>query len=57
MPRRMVPTPDRVNFGGMAEAGLGAIWNGECYRAFRGALDGGEPPEVRRSCAVYSGTF
>ncbi|WP_337176191.1 radical SAM protein [Paludisphaera sp.] len=57
MPCCMVSTPDRINFGSMAEAGVDAIWNGDSYRAFREALDGEQPPEVCRSCAVYSGTF
>jgi radical SAM protein with 4Fe4S-binding SPASM domain len=57
MPCCMVSTPDRVNFGNMAEEGVEPIWNGEAYEAFRDALSTESPPEVCRSCAIYSGTF
>jgi MoaA/NifB/PqqE/SkfB family radical SAM enzyme len=57
MPCCMVSTPDRINFGSMAEKGVEPIWNGEEYEAFRGALSTGTPPEVCRSCAIYAGTF
>jgi radical SAM protein with 4Fe4S-binding SPASM domain len=57
MPCCMVSTPDRVNFGNIAGQGFAAIWNGADYQAFRDRLDSAEPPEVCRSCAVYSGTF
>jgi hypothetical protein len=53
----MVSTPDRVNFGSMAEKGAEAVWNSQPYQAFRDALSTETPPEVCRSCAVYSGTF
>jgi hypothetical protein len=53
----MVATPDRVNLGDMAAAGAQAVWNGDAYAAFRQALSSEVPPEVCRSCAVYSGTF
>jgi MoaA/NifB/PqqE/SkfB family radical SAM enzyme len=57
MPCCMVSTPDRIHFGSMAKLGAEAVWNGEAYRAFRDALSTESPPEVCRSCAIYSGTF
>ncbi|WP_435018227.1 radical SAM protein [Tundrisphaera sp. TA3] len=57
MPCCMVATPDRINFGSMIERGAGPIWEGEGYRAFRDALSSETPPDVCRSCAIYSGTF
>jgi MoaA/NifB/PqqE/SkfB family radical SAM enzyme len=57
MPCCMIATPDRMNFGSMAEAGVEAIWNGDGYRTFRARLASDEPPEICRSCAIYSGTF
>jgi len=57
MPCCMVATPDRINFGNLAERGVEAIWNGPEYEAFRAALASETPPEVCRTCAVYSHTF
>lgn len=57
MPCCMVSTPDRIQLGDAAAEGLVAVWRGERYRAFRAALDSGEPPAVCRSCSVYHGTF
>jgi MoaA/NifB/PqqE/SkfB family radical SAM enzyme len=57
MPCCMVATPDRIQLGSMAEQGARAVWNGPDYRAFRAALSSESPPEVCRSCALYSGTF
>jgi MoaA/NifB/PqqE/SkfB family radical SAM enzyme len=57
MPCCMVSTPDRITLGNMAELGPQAIWSGDAYRAFRDALSSETPPEVCRSCAIYSGTF
>jgi radical SAM protein with 4Fe4S-binding SPASM domain len=57
MPCCMVATPDRINFGNMAEQGVEAVWEGEAYQAFREALSSETPPEVCRSCAIYTGTF
>ncbi|QEH34780.1 Cyclic pyranopterin monophosphate synthase [Aquisphaera giovannonii] len=57
MPCCMVSTPDRINFGSMAERGVEPIWNGVEYEAFREQLSTETPPEVCRSCAIYSGTF
>jgi hypothetical protein len=53
----MVSTPDRINFGNMAEAGVEATWTSPPYQAFRAGLSSDRPPEVCRSCALYSGTF
>lgn len=57
MPCCMVATPDRITLGNLAEHGAAAVWDGEPYRAFRAALSSETPPEVCRSCSVYSGTF
>jgi hypothetical protein len=53
----MVATPDRISLGDMARDGAVAVWQGEYYREFREALSSETPPEVCRSCAIYSGTF
>lgn len=57
MPCCMVSTPDRINFGNMAEQGVEEIWNSPHFQAFRDQLASDKPPEVCRSCAIYSGTF
>lgn len=57
MPCCMVATPDRINFGNMAEHGVAEIWNGPAYQSFRDRLDSEEPPEICRACSIYSGTF
>jgi radical SAM protein with 4Fe4S-binding SPASM domain len=57
MPCCMVATPDRINFGNAAEAGVVPIWESAEYEAFRARLDSDEPPEICRSCAVYNRTF
>jgi radical SAM protein with 4Fe4S-binding SPASM domain len=57
MPCCMVSTPDRINFGNMAEQGVQALWSARGYQEFREALSSDQPPEVCRSCAVYHGTF
>ena len=57
MPCCMVSTPDRINFGNMAEQGVKATWNGAAYQEFRDQLASDEPPEICRSCALYAGTF
>jgi radical SAM protein with 4Fe4S-binding SPASM domain len=57
MPCCMIATPDRLNLGSVAEQGVAAVWNGEAYRAFRRQLASDEPPDVCRSCSIYSGTF
>jgi radical SAM protein with 4Fe4S-binding SPASM domain len=57
MPCCMVATPDRINFGNMAKDGVEAVWNNDAYETFRTRLDGDDPPEICKSCAVYAGTF
>ncbi len=57
MPCCMVSTPDRINFGDVTTQGMEATWNNSSYAAFRDQLASDEPPEVCRSCSVYSGTF
>jgi radical SAM protein with 4Fe4S-binding SPASM domain len=57
MPCCMVATPDRIHLGNMAEQGAAAVWNGASYQAFRARLSSDNPPDVCRSCSVYSGTF
>jgi radical SAM protein with 4Fe4S-binding SPASM domain len=57
MPCCMVATPDRVNFGNMADRGADAVWNAPAFHAFRDALSSDAPPAVCRSCSVYSRTF
>lgn len=57
MPCCMVSTPDRIHFGDMASEGVAAIWNNDAYTEFRERLSSASPPDVCRSCAVYSGTF
>lgn len=57
MPCCMVSTPDRINFGNIVEQGVEDTWNGETYQSFRDQLASDEPPEVCRSCSIYSGTF
>ncbi len=57
MPCCMVGTPDRASLGDMAAHGAAAVWNGDAYQSFRAALSSDSPPDVCRSCAIYSGTF
>jgi MoaA/NifB/PqqE/SkfB family radical SAM enzyme len=57
MPCCMVATPDRINFGSLTERGVEAVWNGPEYQTFRAELSSETPPEVCRSCSVYSRTF
>ncbi len=57
MPCCMIATPDRANFGNMLHEGVAEVWNNEAYRLFRERLQSGDPPEICRSCAVYTGTF
>jgi radical SAM protein with 4Fe4S-binding SPASM domain len=57
MPCCMVATPDRIHFGNMVDAGAEATWNNKAYQEFRGQLSSDNPPEVCRSCSIYSGTF
>jgi radical SAM protein with 4Fe4S-binding SPASM domain len=57
MPCCIVATPDRANFGSMRDDGVGTIWNGPRYDAFRSQLTSDEPPAICKTCAVYSQTF
>jgi MoaA/NifB/PqqE/SkfB family radical SAM enzyme len=57
MPCCMIATPDRMNFGSMAEQGVEAVWDGPGYTEFRRQLASDEPPEICRSCSVYTRTF
>ena len=57
MPCCMVSTPDRINFGNIIEQGVDQTWNNESFESFRDRLASDEPPDVCRSCSIYSGTF
>ncbi len=57
MPCCMVATPDRANFGNMAQEGVEVVWNNAEYNTFRQALDSDTPPEICAACSIYKGTF
>lgn len=57
MPCCMISTPDRYTLGDLNTQSFAELWNGSAYQQFRAQLDSDEPPEVCRSCSVYSGTF
>jgi radical SAM protein with 4Fe4S-binding SPASM domain len=57
MPCCMIATPDRLNFGSIAEQGVDAVWNGKAYQTFRLRLASDQPPEICTSCSVYTRTF
>jgi radical SAM protein with 4Fe4S-binding SPASM domain len=57
MPCCMISTPDRFNFGSMAEKGVEQVWSGDEYEDFRRRLSSDDPPDICRSCSVYLGTF
>ncbi len=57
MPCCMVATPDRINFGNMAQKGVETIWNSEAFQNFRDQLASESPPEICASCSVYHHTF
>lgn len=57
MPCCMVSTPDRINFGNIIEQGVDQTWNSPAFESFRDRLASDEPPDVCRSCSIYSGTF
>jgi len=57
MPCCMVSTPDRINFGNFAADGVTAVWNSADFREFRRRLASDTPPEVCRSCSIYTQTF
>jgi radical SAM protein with 4Fe4S-binding SPASM domain len=57
MPCCMVSTPDRIHFGKFLDQGVEQTWNGSEYQSFRNQLASDTPPDVCRSCSLYSGTF
>ena len=57
MPCCMVATPDRANFGNMAQEGVEKIWNNQGYKDFRSRLSSDNPPDICSSCSIYRGTF
>ena len=57
MPCCIVATPDRINFGSVAERPFREVWTSEQFRRFRRDLASGKPHEVCRSCSLYRGTF
>lgn len=57
MPCCMISTPDRYSLGNLSEQSFADLWNSPGYEDFRARLDSSEPPEVCRSCSIYSGTF
>lgn len=57
MPCCMVSTPDRISLGNAVQDGVLAVWDGPAYTAFRARLDSDDPPEICRSCSVYTHTF
>ena len=57
MPCCMVATPDRANFGSITDRTFADVWNSERYDEFRRRLASDSPPEICRTCAVYTGTF
>jgi radical SAM protein with 4Fe4S-binding SPASM domain len=57
MPCCTIATPDRFNFGNMADRGVDSVWNGAAYERFREQLSSEEPPEICRTCSVYQRTF
>lgn len=57
MPCCMIATPDRTNFGNVADQGAATIWNGEEYSRFRDRLASDTPPDICRSCSLYRGVF
>ena len=57
MPCCMVATPDRANFGAITGGRFAEVWSSDRYEEFRHALASDNPPEICRTCAVYTGTF
>ena len=57
MPCCMISTPDRMNFGNVRDEPFANTWNGPRYQRFRTQLASGQPPEICKSCAIYTGTF
>ena len=57
MPCCMIATPDRLNFGDMAQQGVVEVWSNDAYRRFRERLASDDPPEICKGCAIYNGNF
>jgi MoaA/NifB/PqqE/SkfB family radical SAM enzyme len=57
MPCCVVGAPDRINFGNVVELGMERVWHGAGYEDFRRQLASAEPPDVCRSCGIYTGTY
>jgi radical SAM protein with 4Fe4S-binding SPASM domain len=57
MPCCMIATPDRLNFGNLAEHSASEVWNSAQYDEFRDRLSSDDPPAVCRSCSIYKGVF
>ncbi len=57
MPCCMISTPDRYTLGHLSDQSFDEVWNGAAYQDFRARLDSDDPPEVCRSCSLYSGIF
>jgi radical SAM protein with 4Fe4S-binding SPASM domain len=57
MPCCMIATPDRLNFGDMAQGGVAPIWHSAPYERFRHQLDSDTAPAICQSCSVYRGVF
>ena len=57
MPCCMVSTPDRMNFGRVADRTLVNAWESPEYNRFREQLDSENPPDICKSCSLYWGTF
>jgi hypothetical protein len=53
----MVSTPDRANFGSLADNSVAEIWNGPAYSAFRERLSSDTPPDICAACSIYRGVF
>ncbi len=57
MPCCTIATPDRLHLGDVNQQRLLDLWNGQGYESFRQQLSSEEPPEICRSCAMYTHTF
>jgi hypothetical protein len=55
MQANSVPLPS-ASVGDAATDAVIRGWDGAAYRACRDRLDAGDPPDVCRSCAVYTRT-
>ncbi|WP_211326159.1 radical SAM protein [Thermosporothrix hazakensis] len=57
MPCCMISTPDRFNFGKITDQQGAELWHSAAYQQFREQLSSENPPDICRSCSIYSGTF